>query len=106
MLPIIGAAATVLPVVSDVIDGISGGDDKGKAGASELGKALEKVADKDPALAKELAFALSETIQEGSKGDDGKMPKELEGLLNGAVDMLAGMIPGGGLVKGLLGKIF
>lgn len=101
MLPNIGLDLGNLPVVGNLLDG---NDNKADG---VLGKALDKVADKDPALAKELAFALSETIkEEGAKSDDGKMPKELEGLLKGALDIAANFIPGGGLVKGLLGKIF
>lgn len=105
MLPIIGNIVESLPVVGDVVETITGGDDK-NPGAAALGKALEKVADKDPELAKELAYALTETLQEEGKGGDGEMPKELAGILKGAADVFANLIPGGNLVKGILGKIF
>ena len=91
-----------LPIVNDLL----GGKEEVKTDV-ELGKTLEKIAEKDPTIAKELAFALSDIVQKEAKKDgDGKMPKELEGLLKGALDIAANMIPGGGLVKGILGKIF
>ena len=103
MLPNIGLDVVgKLPIVGDIVEG-----KEGQGTDAVLGKALEKVAKKDPDLVKELAFALTDAVKpQGKDGDDGKMPKELEGLLKGALDIAAGMIPGGNIIKGVLGKIF
>jgi len=106
MLPIIGG----IGLIGNLLGGLGGKEEVKEEATSNkavLDKALQNVAKKDPAMAKELAFALSEAVQTDEKTtDDGEMPKELKGLLKGAVDMFAGMIPGGGFIKGVLGKIF
>lgn len=107
MIPNIGLNLVgKLPIIDDALSTLTGDQQQ----TTPLSQSLEKVIQQNPALGKELTSALSATLNATNSGTnpqtDGQMPKELEGILKGAVDIAASMIPGGQLVKGILGKIF